>query len=248
MRAFVCIVAAAVLTTAQVACSQPAVTRGATVFAEECSVSDLDRDWAFQNSSDPRPLLLSSRWRENVVVDQQEGLCLLEQRRAARGDKPWTSGHMWTQREFRYGYFEARLKFSAAAGIDNAFWLMSNSWTKRAPGQTVCEIDIVEGAHPSLVVTTLHEISDAGRRATPIRIPTDRDYSGQFHTFGLRWNKDEITWFIDGVQVRHITGHPCHDPLSIRLSTAVMRDHFGPVTDAVDNTRMAVDYVRVYAD
>jgi len=213
------------------------------VFAEECSDADFAPEWSFENGTpDKRAYMLSSRWRENIGATS--GNCNLKQRKESRTDKPFTSGHMWTKKTFTYGYYEARIRYSKASGIDNAFWLMANG--ARKPGEIKCEIDVLEGSFPNVATANLHVTDDKGHRAKQTRGPETSNYTGDFHTFAVLWTKDLIRWYWDGKVVREERNHPCHEALAVRLSTAVIKDHWGPVTDQVDGTSMDVDYVRVY--
>lgn len=213
------------------------------VFAEECSDADLAKEWNFEKGSpDTRAYMLSSRWRENI--DAASGNCSLKQRKENRNDKPFTSGHMWTKKLFTYGYFEARIRYSKASGIDNAFWLMASG--KREPGEVKCEIDVLEGTYPNVATANLHITDDKGHRAKQTRGSETSNYTDGFHTFGVLWTQELIRWYWDGKVVREERNHPCNAPLAVRLSTAVIKDHWGPVTDQVDGSSMDVDYVRVY--
>jgi len=218
--------------------------QGPVTFSEECDQPTLDEAWKFENGADRRPYMLSSRWRDNVTTSQ--GQCRLGQRKESRGGKEWTSGHMWSKQEFLYGHFEARIKFGTAPGVDNAFWLMSAKGKPRESGETVCEIDIVEGTHPNVATNNLHVTpADGPRKASPGKYSKDKDYSNEFHVFAVDWTADEIRWFLDGQQVRTEPNKNCHSPLAVRLSTAVIKGFWGEVSDAINGTAMEVDYVRV---
>ena len=224
----------------------PDVVRDPTrlIFSEECESSYLEKSWIFENGADPRQFVLSSRWRDNVATEN--GFCRLEQRKQRRAGKEWTSGHMWSKQEFLYGYFEAKVKFGSAAGIDNAFWLMSTDTRQREPGEIRCEIDIVEGAHPNLATNNLHLVGDGRPKASPAKYSNANQYSDEFHTFGLSWTPQEIKWLLDGLVVRTEKNQFCNSPLAVRLSTAVIGGSWGPLSDGVDGSVMEVDYVRVY--
>lgn len=71
------------------------------------------------------------------------------------------------------------------------------------------------------------------------------DFSEQYHTFGLKWTQDSIIYYVDRVAVRKIANEFCHSPSPIIISCAII-DWAGPITDAIDGTKMEVDYVKVY--
>ena len=116
----------------------------------------------------------------------------------------YASGVLCSVREQMYGYFEARLKVPAGQGMWPAFWLLGTT------GSTgVNEIDIHEilGNQPSTVYMTVHWGTDynAGHQSDGSSW-VGRDFSADFHTFGLEWNPDSIIWTIDGVERKRHTG------------------------------------------
>ncbi len=102
-----------------------------------------------------------------------------------------TSGHFAQA----YGYYEARIRVPAGTGLWPAFWSLSEEqdWPP--------EIDAMEvfGAqqHPDHTSHALHyapgqETSDSYRPSPRI------DFSAGFHTFGVDWQADRLTWYVDG--------------------------------------------------
>jgi len=77
--------------------------------------SKLDEEWNSQNG--PSSHILSSRWRDNVVVTN--GIVELQNKKENRGGQNWTSGSIWTKKKFKYGYFECKYKYSAAGATNN---------------------------------------------------------------------------------------------------------------------------------
>ena len=215
------------------------------------TTADLDQNWSFQNG--PSGHILCSRWRDNVVV--ANGVCRLENRKEKRGGPDWTSGSLWTKRQFLYGYFECRYRYAAAKGTNNSFWLMSTNTAP--PGKKHFEIDINEGHFPSEVATNIHNHSDVsivnGKRTHPTssrkyQFDTKHDnynFARDFHEFGLQWTESELIFYLDGKEIRREKNAFCLSPASIWLSEAII-SWAGPVTDAIDGTAMDVDYVRVY--
>ncbi len=114
--------------------------------------ADLDTHWQFQNG--PSGHILSSRWRDNVQLE--DGILKLIARKEQRAGQDWTSANLWTKQEFQYGYVECRYRYAAATGTNNSFWLMSNT-PRSKPGRF--EIDINEGHYPYEVNMNLHQHS-----------------------------------------------------------------------------------------
>jgi beta-glucanase (GH16 family) len=223
------------------------------VWSEEFNgtTADLDKHWMFQNG--PSGHILCSRWRENVVV--ANGVCRLENRKEKRGGQDWTSGSLWTKREFQYGYFECRYRYAAATGTNNSFWLMSTGQV--SDGKKRFEIDINEGHFPSEVATNIHNHSNVtvvnGKRTHPTssrKYPFDAkhgnyNFARDFHVFGLEWTQQALVFYVDGKEIRRETNVFCHSPASVWLSEAII-SWAGKVADTIDGTAMEVDYVRVY--
>ncbi len=164
-------VAAAVLLLALTACTRPVVKESPRpgpllpsspakwdlVWQDEFDYPDaqLDARWVSQNG--PSTHILSSRWRENAVV--QDGTLRLVNRKEQRGGQQWTSGNIWTKERFQYGYFEARYRYAAAEGTNNSFWLMTNTPGEPERGKRF-ELDINEGHYPNEINTNIHNWSD----------------------------------------------------------------------------------------
>ena len=69
--------------------------------------------------------------------------------------------------------------------------------------------------------------------------------SADFNTYGLLWSEQELVFFFNGKEIRREPNKFAHHPATLYLSSAVI--HWaGPVTKAIDGTRMEVDYVRVW--
>lgn len=71
---------------------------------------ELDRNWISQNGPTENQWVLSSRWRDNAVVE--DGVLHLLARKENRGGQEWTTGNIWSKRSFGYGYYEARMKYA----------------------------------------------------------------------------------------------------------------------------------------
>jgi hypothetical protein len=181
--------------------------------------------------------LLSSRWPENVVV--AGGHLRLITKKERRGGTDWTSG-MLSTKSFRqkFGYWEARYRYAAAPGLNNAFWTNPGS---REPGQGF-EIDVNEGHWPNAINMSLHQtgLPSLGKCW---RAPVD--LSEDFHVYGILWEPDEIVFYWDGQEIDRKPNTQAHLESPVLFSTAVF-PWAGPITDRLDGKSMDVDWVRVY--
>lgn len=143
-----------------------------------------------------------------------------------------------------YGYFEARVKFAAGQGIHDAFWMLP------IDGSGQYEIDVAEqrGSEPGNVLTVAHAV-DGGKdisHSKGITVPTA---TTEFHTYGVDWEPDFITYYIDGVAVRSQPTFPGLDKPMYMLASI---GGGGLYSGAPDSTtpfpaNMEVDYIRAYA-
>ena len=108
------------------------------VFQDEFTGTDeeLDKSWGFENRAHKKRVF--GRWRENATLSN--GILKMNAKKESRGGKPWTAASLWTQRRFKYGYFECRYKYCKATGTNNSFWIMTRGILKGDPGRF--EIDI----------------------------------------------------------------------------------------------------------
>ncbi len=108
--------------------------------------------------------------------------------------------HAW-----RYGYFEARMKWQPEEGAWPAIWLIPVQAAKPSRSTESGEIDIFEGqgSEPHTFFGTIH-LWDGSRQlasSSPhnhFRLPATADFS-QFHTYGLLWVPGRVTWYFDNV-------------------------------------------------
>lgn len=107
--------------------------------------------------------ILSSRWPENVTVE--DGSLRLLNRKESRGGQghEWTSGSVSAKdKRFQYGYYECRYKYAAAPGVNNSFWLITNprempNSLAGTPQGTHFELDINEGHYPNQITCNIHK-------------------------------------------------------------------------------------------
>ncbi|WP_017446624.1 glycoside hydrolase family 16 protein [Gayadomonas joobiniege] len=73
------------------------------------------------------------------------------------------------------------------------------------------------------------------------------DFSQQYHTFGLEWDKDYFKFYLDGKLYHTMRNKVCFSETSLLFSLAILRAGIaGPVTDEIDGTSMKIDWVRYY--
>jgi beta-glucanase (GH16 family) len=179
------------------------------------------------------------------------GLLRLTARKDDAHGVPYVSGMAMTGGErslptsprfsFLYGYLEVRAKVPAGAGLWPAIWMMPASYHDDAG-----ELDVLEvlGGDPDLALFTTHR----GRRED-VHEWAGPDLSQDFHTYGVEWRPDSITWFVDGVERARTTGRQwvVREAMYPILNLAVGGRGF-PQPDGTTTfpATMEVDYLRVW--
>lgn len=194
--------------------------------------------------------------RENLVVEN--GILKINARRENIGGKSYTSGRITTKgkQDFRYGYYEARIKVPAGGGLWPAFWMLSTDevyggWP--ASG----EIDIMEwiGNEPEVLFGTLHYGQDFPNNSSTgdQLLLTDKAWSDDYHIYAIDWQEDYISWFVDG----HRYGikrpgnlsperWPFDQDFHFLLNLALGGTFGGALSSTAIPATMEIDYLRVY--
>ena len=173
---------------------------------------------------------------------------------------------------FRYGYCECRARLQSQKGWWSAFWLQSfANGATLDPRRSGVECDIMESFEPGSYIVHAFHYNGCGKEykkfnaqrapytpgpgsAWKLSFPISLD---EFHTFGLLWEPDGYTVFIDGVQSGYKVGRGEGEVVSeteefILLSTELkgFRRDGKPVPEVESafkaGDEFVVDYVRVY--
>jgi len=172
----------------------------------------------------------------------------------------------------RYGYYECRARLQEKPGWWSAFWLqaLANGATLD-PRRSGIECDIMESFDPGTHIVHAFHYNGCGpehKRFNAQRAPYTpgpesafkKSYPispGEFHVFGLLWELDGYTVFVDGRQSGHKVGREGDEAVSeteefILLSTELksyrqngLPDEAVPAAHAAGDA-FEVDFVRVY--
>ena len=168
------------------------------------------------------------------------------------------SPHKRNYAAWRYGYFEARLRWDVVKGAWPAFWLIP---VEDATGQDIYkgtkesgEIDIFEGQgdQPHVFYGTVHDwvnLHDHANRNNAFALPGNVDLS-QFHTYGLLWTPGNVIWYLDN-QPLHSERTPAifdRQDFFLVLSMQEGEDWKAGNLSGVtaSSMRLSVDWVRVW--
>jgi hypothetical protein len=159
--------------------------------------------------------------------------------------------HAW-----RYGYFEARLKWQPEEGAWPALWLIPVQAAADDILRESGEIDIFEGqgSEPRTFFGTIHRWNGSQQLASSsphnrFALPPKTDFS-EFHTYGLLWVPGRVTWYFDDVPLHSETTYNIFDKQDYGLVIGMQEGsnwksgNMSGVT-AVSMT-LTVDWVRVW--
>ena len=156
---------------------------------------------------------------------------------------PYTSGIITTAHSFSqtYGYFEMRAQLPAGQGIWPAFWMLPSD------GSWPPEIDVMEliGSEPNNLYNFIHYGNDqVADGVTPVTGMTTG-----FHTYGVDWESDFITWYFDGTEVSKLaTPSSINKPMYMLADLAVGGNWPGSPDDTTPfPADLKIDYIRAYS-
>ena len=159
-------------------------------------------------------------------------------------DREYTSGVITTMGTFSqlYGVFEMRARLPKGRGLWPAFWLVpaNAAWPP--------ELDIMEvlGHDTTTLYTTWHS-AETGTHTTETFVTRVPDLSTDFHTYAIDWEKDEIKWYFDGVEVAHkATPADMHVAMQIRANLAVGGWSGNPDASTRFPAVFTIDWIRAY--
>lgn len=229
------------------------------VFEDEFEGTALDTNkWYFPH--------YAGRHRDFVALD---GKGHLRVKADLDKDGKLVTDGIWSTRAQRYGYFEARLKFTYAPGWWAAFWLYGPTDTN--PFLDGFEIDVFEdyytrgkggkaGPRQGVLDHNLHVSAPGTLKSWNYnsRLPRGLD---DWYILGCRWTPFEISYYLDGKLIKTKASHSPYDTLTFDafrhaaglapLHAIVSGQIHGDWTNRVDRSRLPdffeVDRVRIYA-
>jgi beta-glucanase (GH16 family) len=159
--------------------------------------------------------------------------------------------HAW-----RYGYFEARMKWRPEEGAWPAFWMIPVQPAFSDGPMESGEIDIFEGqgSDPHTFFGTIHRWSGQKQLASSsphnhFPLSPNTDFS-QFHTYGLLWVPGRVTWYFDDVPLHSETTYDVFDRQDFFLVLAMQEGSDWKAGDltgvSAETLTLTVDWVRVW--
>ena len=169
------------------------------------------------------------------------------------------SGALSTHDKFNltFGYVEASMKTGDIDGALSSFYLYH-----RFPGEGVerhgPEIDIVEylgenpfGDEDAFQTYHFNDVNTGITRSSPTMNDENPDgslYSDEFHTYGVLWEPQLIIWYIDGREIRRLSGPQVGARAMNIVTYLVAGSAWAPTPDAAGPfpLQLQIDYIRAY--
>lgn len=188
--------------------------------------------------------VLSLKWQRGQEADDTSVNTLA---RDAHNFKAW-----------RYGYFEARMRWDVVNGAWPAFWLIPVQDAKEQAvyngTKETGEIDIFEGQgdHPHTYYGTIHDwvnLHDHANKNNAFDLPSNIDFS-QFHVYGLLWTPGKVTWYLDNQPLHSESTPPIVDRQDFFLVLGMAEGQDWKAGNLSGTTApamtMNVDWVRIW--
>ena len=157
-----------------------------------------------------------------------------------------------------YGYVESRMKVGSGAGSLSSFYLYhrypGTGNTAHAP-----EIDIIEylGENPfgdELAFQTHHydNVIDGSTNSAPTMSyanPDGTKFDEDFHTYGVLWEPQLVIWYIDGKEIKRMTGPQVGRQQMNIVTYLVSGSAWAPTPDVnadIFPLEFEIDYIKAY--
>jgi beta-glucanase (GH16 family) len=158
----------------------------------------------------------------------------------------FTSGALTTFGSFeqKYGYFEIRARVPKGRGLWPALWMLpaDRSWPP--------EIDIMEflGRDIRHIWTTYHWLDSNAAHLKDGSGSIASDWTSDFHTFAVQWRPSFLSWYINGKEVKTISGNHVPSSRMFLLMNLAIGGHWaGPPSATTPSPAFfEIDYVRAY--
>jgi serralysin len=160
---------------------------------------------------------------------------------AAQSAQMWgyhySSGLLESNSTQTYGYFEMRAELPHGQGLWPAFWLL---------GSDNKEIDVLEGLGSDTKTANNAVHSNA---VPALGNASFNPYASGFHTYGVLWDPQHVTYYIDGAPVwQTATPADMNSPMRMVVNLAVGGNWPGsPDATTPFPAQLRIDYIHAYA-
>ncbi|TCO06958.1 glycoside hydrolase family 16 protein [Natronoflexus pectinivorans] len=153
-------------------------------------------------------------------------------------DFEYTSGLISTGQSFRqkYGKFEAKIKFSQAFPVVNAFWLVGE---KMLPQLDVFKTSLKKG---KALESGIHVSAPEGQALNLLKKITGANFKNGYFIYTLDWSPEALIWKINGIEVHREVKHVPDEPMYLSFCT-ILPEY---PSDNQMPSYMDIDWIRCY--
>ncbi|WP_199881190.1 glycoside hydrolase family 16 protein [Streptomyces sp. CB03911] len=196
-------------------------------------------------------------WYQSGQVGVSDGVLTLNAQRGKQHGSdgrtyPWASGMVSTGRDsyggtprhtFTYGYFAAAINAPAEpAGFFPAFWLIPAATRGTPP-----ELDVAEFPNTNQYVDmNLHWRTPDGNDAHVGRRFGPAEFASGYHVYALDWERDSVTWYVDGVERFKVTDPSQVPNVAMELVINLAVGYLQSPPPTVDTAQLHVQWVGVW--
>jgi hypothetical protein len=215
----------------------------------------------------------SMNWGQGIWYDPgapansifvQNGLLNLVSRRSQGYPEITVSTEGGTNpKKWKYGYFEARMKWTKGSGAWPAFWLLSYAHATNPnypnpacapPSCLSAELDVFEGqgSEPNVFYGTIHRNScgcyGLGNQQNSNNYHNvGFDLTTDWHTYAALWTSNQVVWYLDGKEVGRATPYDSfNQEMFMLLQMWIGGWTTGTNASTPDELKTEVDWVKVW--
>jgi hypothetical protein len=186
---------------------------------------------------------------DNVIVE--DGILKITAKKEPTNGFDFSSTRMTTLDNFSYEYgrVEVRAKLPEGGGTWPAIWMLGENFPDVGWPETG-EIDIMEhrGNQQDVIHGSLHLPGNSGGNAIS-ESTTVAGVSQEFNNYTVEWSSERILFAVNDVvyhEFENTSGTPFNNPFFLILNVAMGGTFGGEVDPAFTESKMEVDYIRVY--
>ncbi|MCU4157690.1 family 16 glycosylhydrolase [Carboxylicivirga sp. A043] len=173
----------------------------------------------------------------NTKSEETEGLVWDTERGFMPKKFNFTSGLISTGQSHRqaYGKIEAKVKVNHNKAVTHAFWMVGEKMapqidifrfnSKNAKSFT-SGLQLLNGSAPQLVSKTVN----------------GANFESDYYIYSIEWNKEKISWFINGVKVNEQSNNIPDSPMYLVFSSHITED----IEQLSSDANIQVEWVKCY--
>lgn len=116
--------------------------------------------------------------------------------------KDYSGAELYSNEEWMYGKYEARMYMGAISGTVSSMFLYANG-SEQTDGRPWVEVDIeVLGKNPGSFQSNIITGRAGAKNTSEKHHSVSPAANAGFHTYGIEWTPDYVRWTLDGKEVR----------------------------------------------